>query len=82
MISSFSVADATRKLKPWTSPWLPNVASPMTLPCWSTAGPPELPCVIGAEIWRIGSPLAARLSDEIAPSVTDASSCDFSSSRL
>jgi hypothetical protein len=36
------------------------------------AGPPELPCVIGALIWRICSPDVARLSDEMAPSVTEA----------
>ena len=70
LTSSCSVADATRKLKPWTSLSLPNVARPTTLPCMSIAGPPELPCVIGALIWRICSPLVACLSDEIAPSVT------------
>ena len=76
-----TVAEATMKLKPWTSPRLPNVDRPITSPLSLIVGPPELPCVIDALIWMIGSPELVRLIADTAPSLIVASSWDLSSSR-
>jgi hypothetical protein len=38
---------------------------PITRPCESSSGPPELPCVIGASVWIAPTTLKADVSDGI-----------------
>ena len=74
-------ADGITKLNPWTMPpWPPdssvtNVRTPSTSPWEPTAGPPLSPHAAGASVWITGWLAMSCLNPEIAPFVTDASTC-------
>ena len=78
---SITVFEGTMKENPETS-WLftvspRKVSRPITSLASFKTGPPELPCVAGVLVCRIGAPLAACFRAEILPSLMVASSADL-----